>query len=114
MVGLTNPRRDTKARLRYVFVMALVVAVLGLSFVVDRGAGEQHVVTGTVTEWGAGESIKVVNESTDPQFRIRLRDTVYEGDASSIAPGDRATVWYRSVGERLPVAVRVRVLSGVR
>ena len=97
--------------MRHVFVMALVVAFVGLSLVTDKGAGEQRIVSGIVTEWRAREYIAVANEQTDPCFKIGLRDTVYEGDTYIIKRGVRVTVWYRYVGERLPVAERVRVLG---
>jgi hypothetical protein len=65
-----------------------------------------------VTEWRAGESIAVANEQTGPKgFRIGLRNTLYEGDVATIRSGVRVTVWYRNVGERSPVADRVRVLA---
>jgi hypothetical protein len=41
---------------------------------------------------------------------VRLRETVYEGDAGVMKPGVRVTVWYKSVGERRPVVDKVRVL----
>jgi|SRR5918993_2675374 hypothetical protein len=101
--------------MRYVFVMALIVAVVALSLLADRGSrGQPSTVTGIVTEWRPGESIRVANDQTDPHFRIALRHTTYEGNVTSLKPGVRVTVWYRSVGERLPVADRVRVLSGSR
>ena len=97
--------------MRYVFVMALVVAFVGLSLVADRSASGQRVITGTVTEWRAGESIAIANQQTDPEgFGIRLRNTVYEGDTATIRFGVRVRIWYRTVGERHPVADRVRVL----
>jgi hypothetical protein len=50
---------------------------VGLSFVRDRKPG---FVTGVVTEWRAGEFIRVANNQTDRAgFRMGLRsDTVYE------------------------------------
>jgi hypothetical protein len=101
--------------LQAVFVIALVVAFVGLSLVADRSARGQRIVTGIVTEWRAGESIAVANEQTDPKgFRIGLRNTLYEGDTNTIKSGVRVTVWYRNVGERRPVADRVRVLDAAR
>jgi hypothetical protein len=100
--------------MRYAFVAAFVVGLVALSLVADRGATEQRMVTGTVSEWRAGEFIAVVNERTDPEgIRIGLRNTVYDGDTGLLKSGVRVTVWYRFVGERLPVADRVRVLSVV-
>jgi hypothetical protein len=98
--------------MRYAFVAALVLAFVAISVLVDRGAGGQRIVTGTVTRWQAGETISVANEETGPESVIlALRQTVYEGDPAAIEPGVRVTVWYRSVGERRPVADRVRVLT---
>jgi hypothetical protein len=98
--------------MRYVFVMALVVAFVGLSLVADRGARGQRVITGTVTEWRAGESIAIANGQNDAEgFELRLRNTVYEGDTDTIKSGVRVTIWYRNVGERRLVADRVRVLG---
>lgn len=89
----------------------LLVGFVVLSFFADSGASRLHVITGTVAEWQAGQSISIANEQTDPGgFRIALRDTVHDGDCSAMRPGVRATVWYRFVGERYPVAAKVRVL----
>jgi len=78
----------------------------------DRGAAGQRVITGTVIEWQVAELISVANQQTDPGgVRIALRKTVYECDPRAIKPGIRVTVWYRSVGERRPVADKVRVLN---
>lgn len=51
-------------------------------------------------------------------MRLALRETTaYEGqgshhalDPAAIKPGVRVRVWYRGVGERHPVADKVRVL----
>jgi hypothetical protein len=95
--------------MRKVFVMALVVAVMGLSAVAERSQG--GVIAGAVIEWLPGESIRIVNQQTDSNgVHFSLRDdTVYEGDVNAIHSGDRVTVWYRIVGERLPVADKVWV-----
>jgi hypothetical protein len=37
-------------------------------------------------------------------------ETLYERDPRGIKPGIRVTVWYRSVGERRPVADKVSVI----
>jgi hypothetical protein len=71
--------------------------------------------TGTVTEFHAGEWLKVAAGpygTVTINFRISLRKaTAYDGDAATIKPGDRVTIWYRNIGERYPVADRVRVLA---
>ena len=110
MLGKTN------ARLRYVFLIALGAAFVGLSLAADKSAGGRSVVTGTVIEWRAGESIRVAGASTDPRgFEIALRrNTAYEGDTRSMKSGVRVTVWYRNVGERRLVADKVRVLDAPR
>jgi hypothetical protein len=98
-------------RTRRAFLATLFVAFVVLSLVADRGAARQRVITGTVIEWRVAESIAVANEQTDPGgVRIALRETVYERDPRAIRPGIRVTVWYRSVGERRPVADKVSVI----
>jgi hypothetical protein len=64
------------------------------------------------------EAFAVVNDTADPTgLQIVVCDTtVYErGEHVSVHPGvigsgARVIVWYRSVGERHPVADRVRIL----
>ena len=98
-------------RTQRAFLATLFVAFVLLSLLVDKGAAGQRVITGTVIEWHVAELISVANEQTDPGgVRIALRQTVYERDPRAIKPGIRVTVWYRSVGERRPVADKVRVL----
>ena len=81
-----------------------------LSALADRGV-THRVVTGTVIEFRAGESIAVINDGMEPH-PIALRETTaYEGDPAAINPGARVTVWYRYVGESRPVADKVRVLD---
>jgi hypothetical protein len=98
-------------RTQRAFLTALFVAFVVLSLLADKGAAEQRVMTGTIIEWQVAELIAVANEQTDAGgVRLALRETVYEGDAGAIKPGVRVTIWYRSVGERRPVADKVRVL----
>ena len=105
-------------------VFALAVSFVGLSLVADHAAmfvglsfmadKKPGFVTGTVTEWRAGDVIGVVNAQTGRGgFRMGLRpDTVYEGDGrGTIAPGARVTVRYRNVSERRLMAYKVRVLD---
>src|SRR5687768_10881464 len=100
-------------RTRRTFLAMLFVAFVVLSLLADRGAAGQRVITGTVVEWQVAELIVVVNERTNPRgVPITLRDTVYEREPPAIKPGIRVTVWYRSVGERRPVADKVSVLPG--
>jgi hypothetical protein len=97
-------------RTRRAFLATLFVAFVVLSLLADRGAGGQRVITGTVIAWQVAEWIAVANEQTDPGgVRIVLRETVYERDPRAIKPGIRVTVWYRSVGERRPVAAKIKV-----
>lgn len=93
------------------FVTAVVAFVL-LSGVADRGAAPQRVATGTVAEVHVGEWMLVTNEHMRLPVAVVER-TTYEGDPAAIRPGVRVTVWYRSVGERRPVADKVSVLPGV-
>ena len=98
-------------RTRRAFLASLFIAFVVLSLLADSGAARLSVITGTVTEWQVGELISVANEQTDREgVRIALRETIYERDPGAIKPGVRVTVWYRSVGERRPVADKVRVL----
>lgn len=98
-------------RIMSAFVALLLIALVVASALVDRGS-VQHTVTGTVGEYVAGERISVANETTDPMgVEIALRNTTaFEGDPALINPGVRVTVWYRTAGERRPLADKVRVL----
>jgi hypothetical protein len=97
---------------------ALVVAFVVLSALVDRGAANQRVITGTVTAFQPGEWISLANDQTDPEgLRFAVRETtVYEWrdpepspDPTAIKPGVRVTVSYASnVADRVRVAQRVR------
>jgi hypothetical protein len=73
----------------------------------------QGTLTGTVTEFHAGEWLSVATVTTDTRgFRINLRKTTaYEGSAAAMKPGVRVTIWYRNIGERYLVSDRVRVLA---
>ena len=92
------------------FATALFVGFVALSMFAGRAT--RGSITGTVTEFKAGEWIAVASEQTDPGgFRITLREaTSYEGNPADIEAGVRVTIWYRSVGERRLVSDKVRVL----
>ena len=93
---------------RAAFIALLVVAFVVLSMLADRSASTQRVATGTVAEVHAGDWMLV----TDPGMRLPVafrEKTIYEGDPAAIRPGARVTVWYRGVGERRPVAYKVRL-----
>ena len=91
------------------FLASLVAAFVVLSVFPDHRAN-QRVVTGIVAEVHAGEWFFVANEGTRLPVAV-TRKTAFEGNASAIRPGSRVTVWYRGVGERRPVADRVRLLG---
>ncbi len=92
-----------------VLLVSLVVAVVVLA---DRGAAPQLTLTGTVVEIQSGEWLSVRNDQTDETgTRIALRETTAYHPAA-LRPGVRVTVWYKSIGERRPVADKVRVLTG--
>ena len=104
--------------------MSRLIATVGAAFVVmsalaDNGRSTERFVTGMVVESRPGELISVANETTDPEgIGIALRHTTaYEGqqyepvDSAVIKPGVRVTVWLRMVGERHPVAHKVRLLT---
>lgn len=87
---------------RRALMASLFATFMALSVLADRGAPQQ-VLTGTVSEIEAGEWLSVVNETSDPMGpRVALRKTVYEGEPAAIKPGVRVTVWFRSIGERVP------------
>ncbi len=90
---------------------SLAVAFVALSALADRPPA-QHIVSGTIREFEAGEWLSVATHTTDRRgFAITLRETTgYEGSPAAIKPGARVTIWYRSVGERRFVADKVRVL----
>ena len=91
------------------FLTTLVVAFVVLSAMADRGASAQHLATGTVAEVHVGSWMLVANG----HMRLPVAfgaTTAYEGSSAVIEPGVRVTVWYRGVGERRPVADKVRVL----
>jgi hypothetical protein len=102
--------------------MAFVVEFVALSGVADNSAmfvglsfvsrDRPSTVTGTVTEWRAGESITIHRDRYPPGLPMTLRPhTCYEGDVSTITIGDRVTVWYRNVSERRMVVEKVLVLD---
>ena len=98
-------------RIAIAFIASLAVAWVVVLLLAGRSSA-QHVVTGTIGEYVAGEFLSVANETTDPMgVQIALRKTTaFDGDPARITPGIRVTVWYRSVAERRPVADRVRVV----
>jgi hypothetical protein len=97
-------------RRRQLLHVLVIVALLALPLLVDQPRSEQHVFTGTVRGWKAGESITVASEQTDPAgFTARLRNTRYEGPVDQIGTGSTVTIWYRIVGESHPVVDKVRV-----
>ena len=99
--------------MRYVFILAFVVAFVGLSRVTDRSAG-QRTITGTVIRWRSDEFMTIGRQATDPGFEISLRPkTVYNGDRRGLKPGARVTVSYRNVAERRLAADRVQILDAV-
>jgi hypothetical protein len=88
----------------------LVVIVALLALVAYMRTAPVYVIEGTVRTYLGPEQLSVVNEQTDPDgARFVLRETRYEGQGPVVA-GARVRVWYRMVGEALPVADRVLVL----
>jgi hypothetical protein len=103
------------------FIGSLAVAFAMLSILVDHSSPSRGVVTGTVLQFQQSEWISVIRHESDPEgLQIALRNTtVFEDrerdaalDREFIKPGVRVTVWYRFVGERRPVADKVRLLAG--
>ena len=116
--------RDTHVRLaiqptlrRIGFVIALIGAVMLFSQLAQRSA-PVRTVWGTVDEFRLNELIVV---KADPPFDPRgfpfslSATTKFEGfsnnAAPAIAPGARVQIIYRSLGERQPIADRVRFLE---
>jgi len=92
--------------------LALLVVLAVLFLVEHRSTSAVLVMTGDVVASHPGRSITVANEQTDPGgVRIDVRAADHEGDRDAIRSGARVSVWYRSVGELYPVAVKVRVLD---
>jgi len=99
-------------QMRSAFVLAFVVAFVGLSLVTDRSVRGQRIVTGTVISWRSDEFITLGRQPHDPGFEISLRpNTVYDGDSRDLKSGARVTVWYRNVAERRLVADRVLTIE---
>ena len=95
---------------RQLLYVVVIITLVAIPLLLDLPKGEQHVFTGTVREWNAGESITVASEQTGPAgFTARLRNTRYEGPADQIGTGSSVTIWYRIVGESRPVVDKVRV-----
>ena len=92
------------------FVAALIVAVVLLSALVDRGVSPRREISGWVSEFHAGEWMVVRNVGARVPVSLGA-STRYEGNPSAITPGLRVTVWYRMVGERRPVADKVRMIG---
>lgn len=96
--------------LRLPVLVLFVFAALAIAGTI-RASGVRN-LTGAVVEWQAGQWISVANEQTDPQgVRIDLRDVRRDDNRGAIGRGARVAVSYRSVGERYPVAVDLRVLD---
>lgn len=100
--------------MRYMFVLAFVVAFVGLSLVMDGSArGGPRVVTGTVVS-RSDEFIRIARQPSDPGFEISLRrKTAYDSDRHGLKSGARVKVWYRNMAERRLVADKVRMLDEV-
>lgn len=90
---------------RGALIAAMLVAVVVLSVLTDKGVSTQRVGTGRVVEVHAGEWMLVASETM--RVAVALSETtVYEGNPADIKPGIRVIVWYRSVAERRPVATK--------
>jgi hypothetical protein len=102
VINATEPHRVSSVAV-FAFLWAIMIP--------DCSKGS--VVTGVVTTFRPGELIAVANETTAPQgIQILLRNhTHFVGDDGQITAGTSVTVEYRYIGERLPVADEVRILS---
>jgi hypothetical protein len=98
---------------RTLLVAIVVLAVFVALPLLDASrASTVRDLTGTVVGSQAGQWISVANEQTDAGgVRIVLPDRAYDGNRGSIKTGARVAVSYRLVGERYPVAVKLRVLD---
>jgi hypothetical protein len=89
----------------------LVVTFVLFSVLAERRA-TPRAVTGTVAEFEAGKWLSLASHGSAMSFRIALREkTAFEGSRAAIKPGARVSVSYRIVGERRPVADKVRLLN---
>jgi len=92
--------------------LAWLVAFAVLFLAENRSTSGVLVITGDVVDWDPGRSITVANEQTDSRgVRIDVRAADDDGDRDAIRSGARVSVWYQSVGEHFPVAVKVLVLD---
>lgn len=106
-------------RQRLGFVVAIIVAIVALSELTVRRV-PTRTLSGTLIEYLPNEAIGLGGDALDPNgVRMSLRErTRFEGFPTSeagpvLTPGARVEVSYRTVGERRPVAVRVRRLDDV-
>jgi hypothetical protein len=94
------------------YALVLIVAIVGLSALADRGAGSQRIATGTVADVHEGEWMLVTNDGMSLPVNLG-ETTAYDSNPAALKIGVRVTVWYRNVGERRLVADKVRVLRDV-
>lgn len=88
-------------------VMAfLIVALIVVLSALAQRRTTSWMSVGTVVGFEPGEWIYLDSMETP----IALREATAYDDGAAITSGVRVQVWARSVGERRPVAARVRVL----
>ena len=99
---LSHERKARGAVMAFLIVALIVV----FSALAQRGT-TSYVSVGTVVGFEPGEWIYL----DSMEWPIALREaTAYDDGTVAIRSGVRVQVWARSVGERRPVAARVRVL----
>ena len=94
-------------------VATFLTAMVTVSALTARRNATSTVI-GRIGDFQPRGTIRIVGEQFNPAgFTLTLRDTTFEGFAAGSAPhvGALVSVRYRMVGERRPVADRVRLLK---
>jgi hypothetical protein len=89
---------------------SLAVAFIVISTLADKGVGPPKIAIGVVAGFHEGEWMLVANQGMRLPVAFRKK-TAYDGDPADIKTGSRVMVWYRGVGERRPVADKVRIIN---
>lgn len=109
---MARRRQDSEMRMRP--TTRLLTISFGLATAAwlfsARDVPKPHAISGTVRDWQPGEFISVTRGPYDPVgITFSLRNAVYDDEPRSIRIGSRVTVWYNVVGERRPLASRVKL-----
>jgi len=96
-----------------VHTFLLLIALLVGVGVAQMWPSPANHITGRITAIEPGEWIAIRNDMTDPKgLRIALvESTALDGDARALGRDVQVRITYAHIGERRPVARRVRVLT---